>query len=444
MSKVSRSVLTSIISAAFIFSAAAPVSASVLPEAPDFEIRTETPSQEETAPESVFYFSSENPYNTFHCEMPNCTAYAYGRIFEIHGFRPSLSLNNAAKWYRENIESGSYSYGCEPMKGAVKCQVKTVDTHGHVSVAEDVFDDGSIFYSESQNRGLMFNTGTEMADSTLKGYTLLGYIYPDDTEARFYGDGFRIAGSDGNGYITRNENSELSVSGRNSGTVSQNFRFEPLGDGNYRIYSYCTGLVLARTEDGVSFTDSETEDSEWSILTEINGLYTICEPDCTDNVLTFSDGNAFVSEYAASENQFWNLERFSGTTKLSTTERSIVYSLDCTETRTEYYTDEFLDLTGIRCFLNGNEIENIDFTKLSAFYDFTEEGAQTVTVTYGPSSISYDVTVTEPEEGTEVIRNSELRTGIRTYLIESENRTYSEDLDVNGDGVINAADVVLS
>jgi len=446
MSKVINSVLSSVISAAFIFSAAIPVSASVMQPAPDFEIRTETPEANETEPEKDYFFGPVNPYNTFHCGMPNCTAYAYGRIFEIHGTAPALSRNNAAKWYPENIQSGAYAYGCEPKNGAVKCFEKTPGTHGHVSVIEESYDDGSILVTESQSKGAMFSSYTEMADSNWerKGYRLLGYIYPDEPVSKFYGDGFRISNTAEGTYLTRTDSCELTESPRNSGTVSQNFRFEPLVNGNYRIYSYSTGLALTHTENGVFLADDESEASEWSILTEINNSMTICTPEDTGMVLTFSEGRAFVSEYNAEPEQFWNIERFSGTSPLCTSERNIVFSLDCTEARTEYYTEEFLDLSGIRFFLNSNEITDVDTSKLTAFYDFSEAGTSTVTVKYGYSSISFDVTVTEPEEGTEVVRNSELRTNIISYLSQDEISEFSEDLDVNSDGMINAADIVLS
>ena len=77
-----RSVLSSFLSAAIVFSAAAP---AVSAYETQFDIRTEAPENNEEAPEYRYYYSTENPYNTFGCEMPNCTAYAWGRIFEIKG-----------------------------------------------------------------------------------------------------------------------------------------------------------------------------------------------------------------------------------------------------------------------------------------------------------------------------------------------------------------------
>ncbi len=438
-----RSVLSCFLSAAFILSSAAP-SASAY-EAP-FEVRTEAPANDPDAPEYRFYYTAENPYNTFGCQMPNCTAYAWGRIFEILGTAPSLSRNMAGRWYGENIQSGSYSYGCEARPGSVKCFDRNDNYTGHVSVVEDVSEGGNtLLISESQYGGALFTSYEEMSDATWesRGYRLLGYIYPDDTEGKFYGDAFRIKSGFSDDLLTRTDEETPSLNARNASDVRQNFRFEPLENGNYRIYSVYSDLVLTKTEEGVFFLENDcSENTEWSILTEINDLYTICDPADTNMVLTYSDGKAFVSDYEASDDQFWDIKRVSGDTELATTERNIVFSLDCTESRTEYYTDEFLDLSGIRFFLNNRQIANVDTAKLTAYYDFTKAGKQTVTVVYGYSSISFDVMVTEPAEGEEVVRNSDLRTKVISYIFGDEEVEFSRELDVNGDGFVNSLDII--
>ncbi|MBP0962150.1 MAG: CHAP domain-containing protein [Oscillospiraceae bacterium] len=439
-----RSVLSSFLSAAIVFSAAAP---AVSAYETQFDIRTEAPENNEEAPEYRYYYSTENPYNTFGCEMPNCTAYAWGRIFEIKGEAPELSRNMAGRWYGENRDSRAYSYGCEARPGSVKCFDRYDNVTGHVSVVESVSEDGNtLLISESQYGGALFKSYEEMSDATWesRGYRLLGYIYPDDTEGKFYGDAFRIKSGFSEDYLTRTDEADPAVNERNVREVRQNFRFEPLEDGNYRICSVYSDLVLTKTEEGVFFLENDfSENTEWSILTEINDLYTICDPADTNQVLTFSEGKAFVSEYEALDDQFWNLERITGDTDLTTVERNIVFSLDCTASRTEYYTDEFLDLSGIKFFLNNREIANVDTSKLTALYDFTTPGTQTVTVVYGYSSISFDVTVTEPEEGEEVIRNSEFRNNLTNFILLSSEVDFKDDFDVNSDGVINSLDLIL-
>lgn len=59
--------------------------------------------------------------------MPNCTAYAYGRAYEILGSEPKLSWNNAEQWYDYNKSNGYYKYGQTPKVGAIAA--------GHITVA---------------------------------------------------------------------------------------------------------------------------------------------------------------------------------------------------------------------------------------------------------------------------------------------------------------------
>lgn len=46
--------------------------------------------------------------------MPNCTAYAYGRAYEILKTEPKLSWGNAEDWYGYNKSKGYYKYGQTP------------------------------------------------------------------------------------------------------------------------------------------------------------------------------------------------------------------------------------------------------------------------------------------------------------------------------------------
>ena len=50
-----------------------------------------------------YYYNGD--YNVFYkygYGMPNCTAYAYGRAYEILGKEPKLSWNGAGQWYGYN------------------------------------------------------------------------------------------------------------------------------------------------------------------------------------------------------------------------------------------------------------------------------------------------------------------------------------------------------
>lgn len=67
--------------------------------------------------------------------MPNCTAYAYGRAYEILGSEPKLSWNNAEQWYGYNKANGYYKYGQTPKVGAIACWSYSYGG-GHVAVVE--------------------------------------------------------------------------------------------------------------------------------------------------------------------------------------------------------------------------------------------------------------------------------------------------------------------
>ena len=56
-----------------------------------------------TAPStsSRYYYSTDNPFYPAY-GMPNCTAYAFGRIYELNGSRPNLCTGNAEMWYDYN------------------------------------------------------------------------------------------------------------------------------------------------------------------------------------------------------------------------------------------------------------------------------------------------------------------------------------------------------
>ena len=134
-----------------------------------------------TAPSSdnPYYFSDLNLYYRYGYGMPNCTAYAYGRVYEILGHEPSLSRWNAGKWWFDNINYGWYSYGSTPQVGAVVCWDRWDGDSGHVAVVEEVYNDGTILISESSWGGTMFRTRVMNADGSdyLNNYRFLGYIY---------------------------------------------------------------------------------------------------------------------------------------------------------------------------------------------------------------------------------------------------------------------------
>lgn len=126
-----------------------------------------------TAPNSsIAYYSSKlNVYFQTGTPMPNCVAYAYGRIYEMNGEAPLITHGSAGDWYGMNKRNGYYPYGQEPKVGAVACW------SGHVAIVEKVNKDGSVTVSESHWGGTYFDTKTFSNMNSHYGQRFQGYIY---------------------------------------------------------------------------------------------------------------------------------------------------------------------------------------------------------------------------------------------------------------------------
>lgn len=134
---------------------------------------------------SIYWVSNDyGGYNLFPIRdynngwtLPNCTAYAFGRLYEINGAMPTTSLHNANTWY--TTTSDGYDRGTVPHLGAVCCWAGGSSGAGHVSIVEQINDDGTIITSNSDWSGRMFYLLTMSADNPYLGssFTFQGYIY---------------------------------------------------------------------------------------------------------------------------------------------------------------------------------------------------------------------------------------------------------------------------
>lgn len=126
-----------------------------------------------TAPNSsISYYSGKlNRYFQTGTPMPNCVAYAYGRIYEMNGEAPLITHGSAGDWYFINKSNGYYNYGPEPKLGAVACW------SNHVAIVEAISDDGDVTVSESHWGGTYFDVKTYSNMSSHYGQTFYGYIY---------------------------------------------------------------------------------------------------------------------------------------------------------------------------------------------------------------------------------------------------------------------------
>ena len=117
---------------------------AITASAADFIARTTKPATDD------YHYYSDNAYYKIGYGMPNCTAYAWGRAYELLGKKPNLSMHNANTWYSYNKQHNYYKYGTTPKVGAIACWNKN---YGHVAVVEGVNSDGTIRMSESNWSG---------------------------------------------------------------------------------------------------------------------------------------------------------------------------------------------------------------------------------------------------------------------------------------------------
>ena len=93
----------------------------------------------------------ENPFYQSGYGVPNCTAYCWGRWYELLGEPPDLPLGDGNSWFPTAQEMGVYDTGAypgsEPALGAIICTY--YDIGGHVAVVEQINEDGSIVTSNS-------------------------------------------------------------------------------------------------------------------------------------------------------------------------------------------------------------------------------------------------------------------------------------------------------
>lgn len=104
-------------------------------------------------PEGIYeskYYYAENPYYLEGNGMPNCTAYAWGRFYEITKIKPdNLPLGNGGEWYPKAVAADYYKVGDTPRLGAVICYSSKTDGAGHVAIVEQINEDGSFVISQS-------------------------------------------------------------------------------------------------------------------------------------------------------------------------------------------------------------------------------------------------------------------------------------------------------
>lgn len=143
-----------------------PVTASA--ETQGFEPRLTSPKRS-----NPYYNSELNVYSQTGYGMPNCVAYAFGRVYEITGEKPLITHGSAGDWWFINKRNGYYDYGSEPKLGAVACW------SNHVAVVEEI-DGDTVTASQSHWGGKYFDTTVFKSGSNRFGQKFYGYIYMCD------------------------------------------------------------------------------------------------------------------------------------------------------------------------------------------------------------------------------------------------------------------------
>ncbi len=137
-----------------------------------------TPRLEPPLENHPYYYSNLNIFYKLGYGMPNCTAYAFGRAYEILGEEPKLSSGSAFRWYTYNKEGGYYPYGNEPKVGAIACfGANTANPSGHVAVIEKI--EGNYAYlSNSSWKGYLFRVDMRPIDAWDTAYKVGGEYLP--------------------------------------------------------------------------------------------------------------------------------------------------------------------------------------------------------------------------------------------------------------------------
>ena len=148
-----------------------------------------TPRFSEPSSDNPYYNSTYNVFSAAGYGLPNCTAYAWGRAYEITGKRPSLSTSNAEDWFPYNQRTNAYEYGWTPRLGAIACW-SYPGGGGHVAVVEQIDSDGTMYLSNSAwsarygSCPSFYITEANVYDSNPGGsswWNFQGYIYVIDS-----------------------------------------------------------------------------------------------------------------------------------------------------------------------------------------------------------------------------------------------------------------------
>ncbi len=145
---------------------------------------TYTPRLSAPSTTNKYYYSDINIFYKIGLGMPNCTAYAFGRAYEILKTEPKLCHYGAGEWYGYNKTNNYYKYGKTPKLGAIACW--NYSGGGHVAVVEEIKNGQITFSNSGWGYKNFYLTYASTSDSTAGGsstWNFQGYIYIGEYEA---------------------------------------------------------------------------------------------------------------------------------------------------------------------------------------------------------------------------------------------------------------------
>ena len=153
-----------------------------------------TPPTQSNATDRKYWFSANNGYYTSGYGMPNCTAYALGRINELLALNnmsyPDFTgyLGNAETWGNSGVIGNNWTHTQQPKLGCIAVFKHRNSSGGHVAVVEEINQDGTVTLSNSgwagrqnvgnENHSYWFWVNRNVDIYHHKNYEFRYYLYP--------------------------------------------------------------------------------------------------------------------------------------------------------------------------------------------------------------------------------------------------------------------------
>lgn len=98
-----------------------------------------------------WWYTTTNPFYPLY-GLPNCTAYAWGRVAEYMDQAVTLPLNSAEGWFNaaQNMDYNTTTSTLALKPGMILCWYDSTGAPGHVAIVEKIDNNYNIYCSESR------------------------------------------------------------------------------------------------------------------------------------------------------------------------------------------------------------------------------------------------------------------------------------------------------